>query len=376
MRVGATIILLLVVSLATASPTVYSVGVTIHDPAKAYQGLNLFIDASRDPALGQIVLMDMDGLDVQVWRSPISGYEARLLVEALPSGNIMVDLADSSGTAMIVEMDQLGNLVWQLNVPPAISLHHDFERLANGNTVVLASRPTTNLTIGPLPFADDVILEVDSAGLLVWDWSTSNHYSELPYTTAERSLIYAANAGGKANIYHSNAMSVLPPNPLEATDPRFAAGNILVSQRDTNLIFIVDRQTGAVVWTDRQAIGQHQPHMLSATGSILMLDNGGEAGYPTISRLWSQALEIDPQTAAVVWSYSATSGGLAPEQAFFGPMIGGAESLPNGNTLITEGTWGRAFEVTSGGEIVWEYVLPASTPMYRMSRIDAAWWAQ
>jgi len=32
--------------------------------------------------------------------------------------------------------------------------------------------------------------------------------------------------------------------------------------------------------------------------------------------------------------------------------------LPNGNTLICEGDFGRLFEVTMGGDIVWEYVNP------------------
>jgi hypothetical protein len=32
--------------------------------------------------------------------------------------------------------------------------------------------------------------------------------------------------------------------------------------------------------------------------------------------------------------------------------------LPNGNTLICEGDFGRLFEVTAGGEVVWEYVNP------------------
>ena len=34
------------------------------------------------------------------------------------------------------------------------------------------------------------------------------------------------------------------------------------------------------------------------------------------------------------------------------------ERLPNGNTLICEGQWGRLFEVTMDGEIVWDYVSP------------------
>ena len=34
----------------------------------------------------------------------------------------------------------------------------------------------------------------------------------------------------------------------------------------------------------------------------------------------------------------------------------GAERLPNGNTLICNGEAGRIFEVTPGGEVVWDYV--------------------
>jgi hypothetical protein len=36
----------------------------------------------------------------------------------------------------------------------------------------------------------------------------------------------------------------------------------------------------------------------------------------------------------------------------------GAERQENGNTLVCEGAAGRLFEITSGGEIVWEWVSP------------------
>lgn len=35
-----------------------------------------------------------------------------------------------------------------------------------------------------------------------------------------------------------------------------------------------------------------------------------------------------------------------------------AQRLANGNTLICEGDCGRIFEVTSDGELVWEFVNP------------------
>ncbi len=57
--------------------------------------------------------------------------------------------------------------------------------------------------------------------------------------------------------------------------------------------------------------------------------------------------------AAPVWTYSE-----GPDGSFFSPIVSSVQRLPNGNTLIGEGSTGRAFEVTSAGEIVWEYVNP------------------
>jgi len=56
-----------------------------------------------------------------------------------------------------------------------------------------------------------------------------------------------------------------------------------------------------------------------------------------------------------IWSYTAT-----PKSDFYAPIISGAHRLPNGNTIVDEGTEGRFFEVTPEGDIVWEYINPFS----------------
>ena len=43
---------------------------------------------------------------------------------------------------------------------------------------------------------------------------------------------------------------------------------------------------------------------------------------------------------------------------FYSPFISSAQRLPNGNTLVTEGSDGRIFEVTRDHELVWEYISP------------------
>jgi len=64
-------------------------------------------------------------------------------------------------------------------------------------------------------------------------------------------------------------------------------------------------------------------------------------------------IEVDPKSNRIVWEYFDN-----PAYNFFSPYISGARRLPNGNTLITEGMFGRMFQVTPEGDIVWEYINP------------------
>ena len=57
--------------------------------------------------------------------------------------------------------------------------------------------------------------------------------------------------------------------------------------------------------------------------------------------------------ARLRWTYSAEN-----PTDFFAEAISGAQRLPNGNTLICDGTSGVLFEVTPAGETVWKYVNP------------------
>ena len=60
----------------------------------------------------------------------------------------------------------------------------------------------------------------------------------------------------------------------------------------------------------------------------------------------------------------------------FYSFIGGfVEKLPNDNTLITETTTGRIFEVNKKGDIVWEYVHPKAgvDSVFRFSLDDVDW---
>ena len=55
----------------------------------------------------------------------------------------------------------------------------------------------------------------------------------------------------------------------------------------------------------------------------------------------------------VVWKYGSVS-----NLTLFSPFGSSAQRLPNGNTLICATTVGYIMEVTSSGDVVWEYINP------------------
>ena len=194
---------------------------------------------------------------------------------------------------------------------------------------------------------------------IVWEWYTFEHFDEFGFTDEARQLISDA-AGDWA---HANSVSIIPEN--DHNDSRFTPGNIMVSYRQLNTIIIIDRLSGQIVWklgpNDSKTIGQHHAHMIEqgrpGAGNIIAFDNGMSAGFPAVSRPFSQVVEINPITKAVAWRYNAAYSGFQIWD-FYSPIISGAQRLENGNTMITEGTKGRLIEVTADGELVWEYFNP------------------
>jgi len=121
---------------------------------------------------------------------------------------------------------------------------------------------------------------------------------------------------------------------------------------------------------------------LPGAGNLLVFDNGGASGYGfttpnapdganSFARANSRVFEINPIMLELVWFYA----GLR----FYSFNISGAQRLPNGNTLITEGANGRLFEVTKEGKIVWEYMFPmfagaqSTNSVYRGYRLPYDW---
>jgi hypothetical protein len=257
---------------------------------------------------------------------------------------------------------------------------------------------------------DDAIVEVNWEGDIIWEWVCNEHFEELGFSEEARNILcrnpnMVPSGGGMGDWMHINSMSTLGHNKwFDNGDQRFHPNNIIWDGRETNIIAIIDKQSGNIVWKIGpdytqtpalrklgQIIGQHHAHMiprgLPGEGNILVYDNGGWAGYgapnpgaPTgiknALRDYSRVLEFDPTTLEIIWQHTPKEAGfLHPTDSnrYYSPFISSAQRLPNGNTLITEGSGGRIIEVTADHQIVWEYISPYWGSLMNMNMVYRAY---
>ena len=380
---------------AMAAPSVYPTGTTLYDPAKAYNSYVLFTGGDNIARL-----IDLNGNVVREWKD--AATHSTFIDPALINGQrghvfVTLETVEGSGTDLIPgrvvggrvaktigELDWDGKVVWQFGekAPGGLARqHHDWARLPNGNTAVLANltHPVPGFKLPQL--FDDVVYEVNPKGDIVWTWIAADHLEEFGFTPAQLKLVRETD---EPDYLHVNNLKVIGPNRWYAAgDARFHPDNLIFDARNANFIAIIERKTGKVVWNlgpnyspvknnERRKVprpvdqiaGQHDAHIilegLPGAGNLLVFDNQGQAGYPPAVLPitgGSRVLEIDPVKKEIVWQYTGEDSG-GPSWSFRSTHISAARRLPNGNTFIDEGQSGRLFQVTRTGEIVWEYVNP------------------
>jgi hypothetical protein len=213
----------------------------------------------------------------------------------------------------------------------------------------------------------------------VWLWDGSEHLDldDLPPANVELKL--QAQPPAVADYAH--------PNSLELYDD----GDVLLSVRNYDCIYRIDRPTGDIVWAfggsncadnEFDIAGdpydgfshQHDATLLddgivAEPGStkhavdrlrrthILLFDNGNLHDPPR-SRAVEYAIDEQARTAELVWSH---------DDGRYTGYFGSAERLDNGNTLIS---WGALHdplvtEVTPAGDRVFTLSLPPGQRTYR-----------
>jgi hypothetical protein len=294
--------------------------IDVYEPDLAAGGYNLVLYRSRTP-----VLMDMNGRVVHAW-----DVEVVDRVRLLPSGHI----AGIGLRGPFAVYDWGGERTFSFDPRERKQfLHHDFTRLRNGHWLLLARDHDAKV---------DVLLEVDEQGREVWRWDPRDFIADdLP-----RSLL-------PFDLTHINSVEEIPANRwFVAGHDAFRPGNILISARNLNALYVIAKSTGRIVWRYDEGLDyQHEARMVPAglpgEGHIVLFNNG----YYNLSEYRrSSIVELDPVEHHVVWRYSA--------DGFFSSVEGAQQVLPNGNLLVTSSQSGRAFELTREGRIVWQWAPP------------------
>ena len=317
-----------------------TVGLLRYDPAACYRGYTLFCGDEGPSAY----LIDMHGRLCMRWSNERGIQYARLLpngnllCRAAPSENVQGQQGLNGQAPAVFELDWDGNLVWEYCDD---WLHHDQERLSNGNTLVIAwermSEQQTARVQGGVHGDDDnpqmlgdVVREIAPDGSVVREWRSWEHLD------VDEAVICPLDH--RMEWTHCNSIATTPD------------GDWILSMRRINTVVVVDPASGAIKWTWGPGVLGHQHDAkLTSSGSLLLFDNGVHRNGPE----YSQVLEIDMETKEVIWQFVAD-----PPFAFYSFMAGSADRLPNGNTLICDSAVGRMFEVTARKHVVWEYINP------------------
>ena len=336
-------------------------GVTINDPARAYNGYTLYTSGGAPYAS----LVDMDGKEVHRWQLDYSklwdtapdGRGAR--DDALmywrkaimyPNGDLLaiyIAAGDTPWGYGLVKLDADSNVLWKYHG----ATHHDIDIAPDGRVLVLthafSEKRFENFPALAKPFLDDYVV--------VLDGNTGEEQAKIPlfeafYESRYQPLLTNIAHFALEDPLHTNSVQFIDDELAKNFAPAKGRGNqVLVSFRHPGTPALIDLNTGQMTWAMAGSwLGQHFARALP-NGHFTLFDNYGHFQADNMTR----ALEVDPENEQIVWRYEGSA-----EHPFASRLRGAMTTLPNGNRLITESDGGRLFEVAPNGDIVWEFINP------------------
>lgn len=337
-------------------------GVVVHDRRSVSPGYNLLLSGHAPAAF----LLDMDGEIVHRWSATFAEvWPGRDVKEGrvrrstfwkraylFPNGDLIA-MFEGFG---LVKLDRRSRILWRFTGP----VHHDLDVDQDGRIFTLLSRAHRIARIDKEePTLENFLVILDSEGRQLEEISILEALERSGYGNL---LKVRAPAGGilhiKGDILHTNTLTLLDgrnASPLRS----FRKGNVLLALRSLDLVAVLDPRKREIVWgLTGMWIRPHEPVLLK-NGRLLIFDNEGGAAVGVKA---SRALELDPLSQEVKWSY-------AGPPSFHSAICGLVQRLSNGNTLITVSTEGRVIEVTPAGRVVWEFLNPYSTVVEGQERV-------
>jgi hypothetical protein len=276
---------------------------------------------------------------------------------------------------------------------------HDIEYLPNGNVLLLAWESKTaaeasarGRTATGNVWMDHVV-EVKpsgtSGGEIVWEWHVWDHLVQEKDQSKENYGVVADHAE-LVDINFSSGMGGADWLHTNAVKYNAEFDQILISVVDMSELWIIDHSTtkaesgshtggkygkgGDLLYrfgnpaayksgstSDRLLYGQHGPRWIPkgspGAGNIVVFNNGTTSRGSSADEYklpvdagGKYDMKTKPEK---VWTY-------APGSSFYSTNLGSAQRLPNGNTLICQGTAGTLWEVTPAKTVVWKYISPVT----------------
>jgi hypothetical protein len=189
---------------------------------------------------GYAIVLDANGTPVWYHRSPPGAVN----VDALAPDQISFAPVlgpgfgiDTQGDYDIYSLDSWGRQTVQtVGMPTDL---HEFRTLPNGDHVVLSYPVETGVDLtsalgwgASTTLADCVIQELAPNGSLVWQWRASDHFDPSITTIPPPGTVQASTI---ADLFHCNSVDV-------------SGNSVLVSARNMDAMFLIDKTTGNVVW--------------------------------------------------------------------------------------------------------------------------------
>lgn len=270
-----------------------------------------------------------------------------------PNGDVLVVIS-RVGTA---RLDACGEVLWRVRG----AHHHSVAPAGDGTFWISASDSVRR----PDPITGDGAVRHDRLVHLSEDGEVLDEIEVFDILRENEELLRRHLRYWPSDT-HLNDVEPLPAS-MEDEYPAFDAGDLLVSLRHLNLVFVVDPTTLEVEWwVGEPFIYQHDPDFVG-DGWIGVFDNYWD-GTDRGTRLGgSRVVAFRPSSdSTAVWFQPSES------TRFYTRDRGNWQLLDNGNLLITESTAGRVAEVDAHGELVWEWVQPP----YDDGTVPRVYWAE
>lgn len=346
------------------SPRTYKrQGALVREPDAVYPGLTLVTSLWRGTDWNPAVrLIDFEGEVVHQWsfepeavfqdtvsRRPLGLDELDFQGSHLfPNGDVLVNV-EYAGT---VRMDACGEILWRLPV----GSHHSIEQTDDGSFWIPGVTRTEREGSSGYPNGfpgvsgpvyQDKLLQVSPDGEVL----RTLNVVDLLYDNGLERHIFKSGVSGESELTHVNDVQPLPDS-LADEYPLFDAGDLAVSLRKLDLLFVLDPDSRRVRWHgSHHFIHQHDPDFIG-NGWIGVFDNNQDGTGRGDVLGGSRIVAIQPHTGEFRTLFPTKK-----SEPFYTRVRGKWQRLANGNLLLTESQAGRIVEVAPDGRTVWDWVV-------------------